>query len=460
MVRHAKSSVAESGTLDYAVRPHKASLPPRPIPPILTLSSPHHMTYMQDVAHSTVTTPVVAGKTNGAEKRKQQAMAKEATRQATGASSKGGKENSVQFRNLPEDTNKEKEAAASHKRAKTDGTTTPSSVRYPRLAYGELIPPTDKLLASADVTDEEKVLYLARRVMEADTLEVENILLSTKYSHLSAEMSTYAEIVEKRLSNALAADTALEKQEVKELVRLQARKAKEEKECAALDKEAAALRMDLAKWQALEKQVEAEGQQLPALVEKARKKEAARQDDTPYGTSESYPPTHSIHPPIHILDSSTHPPTSPPHPNTNRIARHEGNQGSPRERPGGAYGCARDCHEPDRRLGEQAAWAGRLGDDSAGEAGMFGWVGGWVRRRMDVMGLSHSPTHPLTERAGGGFPRRSIRWVSLCPRAPKGSAGSGWRRRRRRREEGVRRGKGMLIHFIFMCVCMKGRDEL
>lgn len=43
------------------------------------------------------------------------------------------------------------------------------------------------LLPTADIPGEHKLVYLARRVMEADSRMVESILYNTKYSNLSNE---------------------------------------------------------------------------------------------------------------------------------------------------------------------------------------------------------------------------------------------------------------------------------
>ena len=45
----------------------------------------------------------------------------------------------------------------------------------------------DALLTTEDIPGEHKLVYLARRVMEADARMVESILYNTKYSNLSNE---------------------------------------------------------------------------------------------------------------------------------------------------------------------------------------------------------------------------------------------------------------------------------
>lgn len=269
--------------------------------------SPFPPSLQQDVAHNTVTTPVAAGKSSSsagaaATKRKQQAMGKggvgkEGAAPAAGAGARGGdKEN--QRRNghgggaAAATTAAEDEKKKGHKRAKTQesshpppsqssSTTTTSSVRYPRLNYSEAIPPSDRTLLSPDISDAEKLIYLATRVMETDTLQVERILLSTKYHHLSQEMGKYAKIVEKRLSSALARDSNEEKEEVEMLKKLKQRREEEGRICEGLEEEVGRLRKDLAKWEGMERELRAEEEEEGGVQNKvmaARKEEEAREE--------------------------------------------------------------------------------------------------------------------------------------------------------------------------------------
>ncbi|GAB5035101.1 Hypothetical protein NocV09_02301160 [Nannochloropsis oceanica] len=278
-MRNGKSSVAGGGsaTIDYA-----------------------------DVAHTTVTTPVASGKSSSsagaaAAKRKQQAMGKggvgkDGAAPLAGAGARGGdKEN--QRRNghgggAATAAAAEDEKKKGHKRAKTQesshpppsqssSSSTTTSVRYPRLNYSEAIPPSDRTLLSPDISDADKLLYLATRVMETDTLQVERILLSTKYNHLSQEMGKYAKIVEKRLGTALARDAKEEKEEVEMLKKLKQQREEEGRICEGLEEEVGRLRKDLAKWEGMEREVMAdEGGEggIKNKVMAARKEEEARED--------------------------------------------------------------------------------------------------------------------------------------------------------------------------------------
>jgi len=161
----------------------------------------------------------------------------------------------------------------------SSSSTTTSSVRYPRVNYAEAIPPSDRTFLSPDISDADKLLYLAARVMEADTLAVENILLSTKYHHLSQEMGKYAKIVEKRLSTALARDAKEEVEEMETLKKLKQQRQEEGRVCEGLEEEVGRLRKELAKWEGMEREVAAEGgEEGVQKVAAARKEEEEREE--------------------------------------------------------------------------------------------------------------------------------------------------------------------------------------
>jgi len=172
-------------------------------------------------------------------------------------------------------------AAAAAATSSSSSTTTTSSVRYPRSDYSDAIPPSDRTFLSPDITDADKLLYLATRVMEADTLSVEKILLSTKYNHLSQEMGKYAKIVEKRLGAALVRDAKEENEEVETLKNLKQQREEEGRVCEGLEDEVGRLRKELAKWEGMEREVQAEGEEEGGMQKKvvaARKEEEGREE--------------------------------------------------------------------------------------------------------------------------------------------------------------------------------------
>jgi len=152
----------------------------------------------------------------------------------------------------------------------------PASVRYPRLNYAEAVPPTERTFISPDVPDTDKLLYLASRVMEADTLQVERMLMSTKYQHLSHEMEKYAGMVGKRLHRVLEEDARAEVAELGELERLRRERREAVAACDALDEEAGKLRKVLRIWEEMDREMEVEGGRFTDQVGAARAAEMER----------------------------------------------------------------------------------------------------------------------------------------------------------------------------------------
>lgn len=280
---------------------------------------------MQDVAHTTVTTPV-ASKSVGGAKRKQAAITKNERRHPeAGARTGGDRAGGPTVRDVAVDKENRRRQGATGgngrdkeemgreraggdlskaaKRAKPSGPITsvppppshpqsspsapssssssasgaqPASVRYPRLNYAEAVPPTERTFISPDVPDTDKLLYLASRVMEADTLQVERMLMSTKYQHLSYEMEKYAGMVGKRLRRVLEEDARAEVAELGELERLRRERREAVAACDALDEEAGKLRKVLRIWEEMDREMEVEGGRFTDQVGAARAAEMER----------------------------------------------------------------------------------------------------------------------------------------------------------------------------------------
>ena len=280
---------------------------------------------MQDVAHTTVTTPV-ASKSVGGAKRKQAAITKNERRHPeAGARTGGDRAGGPTVRDVAVDKENRRRQGATGgngrdkeemgreraggdlskaaKRAKPSGPITsvppppshpqsspsapssssssasgaqPASVRYPRLNYAEAVPPTERTFISPDVPDTDKLLYLASRVMEADTLQVERMLMSTKYQHLSHEMEKYAGMVGKRLHRVLEEDARAEVAELGELERLRRERREAVAACDALDEEAGKLRKVLRIWEEMDREMEVEGGRFTDQVGAARAAEMER----------------------------------------------------------------------------------------------------------------------------------------------------------------------------------------